>query len=122
MPICYVAINIQIRARILLALIKFVDVLEAILILLRRIVIGLHGIIIAMLSEDSYGEIKKLFNSISKALAGIVSSGADEETISKMINDYIKTVNAFYRESQKITDEFIQNETAPVSLDDTTYG
>ena len=123
LPICYVAINIQIRAYILLELVKFADILESLLVILRMIVIGLHGVLIEKLSGDNYGEIRKLFTYISHILIKTTLTNGSQEEILKIISDYVASANAKFERTQKITDEFVSNsETSPVGLDDTVYG
>ena len=122
LPTCYVAINIQIRAKLLLALVKLTDILEALLIVLRKIVIKLHGVLIAKLAGDNYGEIRSLFKYISRVLVAASQTDGSEEAIDNIIDEMVNPVNNRFNQSQKITSEFAAATSAQTNLDDTTYG
>ena len=106
----------------MLALVKLTDILEALLIVLRKIVIKLHGVLIAKLAGDNYGEIRSLFKYISRVLVAASQTDGSEEAIDNIIDEMVNPVNNRFNQSQKITSEFAAATSAQTNLDDTTYG
>lgn len=124
LPICYAAINTQIRAKLLLALVRLFDSLEDILIIIRRYVTDLHTVLASKLSGDNVGEIASLFKYIaSSALSTAIANPQTEEEVAADIKAKTDPVNnRFSREEATRAALVAGEEDIPVNLSPNTYG
>jgi hypothetical protein len=98
----YVAINVQIRARILLALANLMELLENMLVVLRVIITKLKTVLTHIFSEDVAGRADKFFKDISKILAGAVPKVGESslEDLDTYLDSELKDINDRFSQSE----------------------
>lgn len=99
---CDVAINTQVRARILLALVNLMDVIEALLVILRKITSQLRLVLVGMLGENDLGPARKLFSKLAEVLIHVLRENPSSSQLEEMIKATIEPLNTRYKESEKL--------------------
>ena len=98
---CNIAINTQIRARILLALINLMSLVENILRLLHELVHGLVSILHELLGEGNNGPAEKLFKDLAKILVYIISTNPSGDELEDLFTGVVEGLNKKFKKYQQ---------------------
>ncbi|MCI4435956.1 MAG: hypothetical protein JHC33_03995 [Ignisphaera sp.] len=100
---CYVAINTQIRARILLATASLMDIVENALIILREIITELKTVLTHLFAEDVVGRADKFFKDVANVLVSTIPKAGIEspEDLTAHIAFGLSAINKRFQESEE---------------------